>query len=487
MIPMDDLNRLLAYVRHELPADQTAILELRLANEPVLARQLMQIAIDEVTLSEWAEVESQLRQLQQAHRDKAASNTSSPGAPLGLAEGSEPSLGFVQNPPAVFPAAQGPGTFASHLWANRIVLGLLTGFVVLLGLGYWFWPAGNLGPGPIVAHVKALKNAIWSSETPLVSAGMGIPQGWQLALRSGSAEIVYPHGASIHLQGQTTLTLTDAMNSQLHGGQVTAYVPPAAVGYKIKTPSLEVIDKGTRFGVRLDETATTEVHVFDGIVEAQTTSQNSDQPSQPLLMTQAASFDSHGKLQNWIAPDYKRFASKNLAPGILSTNRHIRWLTEPPRSLEQGTMTADHHVFLLAEKQNVKLAGPLAATFQQPMNGTRSAYSKNIAMIPAGTKVDSYLLHYNADKNTQPVDGEVYFDKPILAIIARGDQLVWTDKILGLSSVAYEKDASKRGLKSAGGKISPDVLNITHPKRIGVRIESARGTVAELRVLVASP
>jgi hypothetical protein len=175
-----------------------------------------------------------------------------------------------------------------------------------------------------------------------------------------------------------------------------------------------------------------------------------------------------------------------LVPTIVRTSKNIRWTSRPPLSLAKAQLTSDDNMLLILERENITLRGPIAATFRQPIRGTRSAYDKNIAMLPEGLRVDSYLLHYNSAGRKKPVQGDIQFTRPIVAVIARGDQLIWTDHLLGRKEIAYEKDPKVRGLKGGSPETpAPDVLNMAHgPNSITLWCEAGRNTVAELRILV---
>ena len=51
-------------------------------------------------------------------------------------------------------------------------------------------------------------------------------------------------------------------------GKVTANVPPRAIGFRIDTPDMEVIDLGTEFALRVDPAGESRLHVLEGEVEA---------------------------------------------------------------------------------------------------------------------------------------------------------------------------------------------------------------------------
>lgn len=84
-----------------------------------------------------------------------------------------------------------------------------------------------------------------------------------LKLQSGSATIQFFSGASMILKGPTELSLTSAWEATCHEGTVRMKVPPAARGFKLHSPSTEIIDLGTEFGFQV-QNGEGHVEVFDG-------------------------------------------------------------------------------------------------------------------------------------------------------------------------------------------------------------------------------
>src|SRR5262249_47859889 len=50
-------------------------------------------------------------------------------------------------------------------------------------------------------------------------------------------------------------------------GKLRATVPPQVEGFTVSTPKLELVDRGTEFGVQVEAGDRTEVHVFQGKLE----------------------------------------------------------------------------------------------------------------------------------------------------------------------------------------------------------------------------
>ncbi len=92
-------------------------------------------------------------------------------------------------------------------------------------------------------------------------------------LHEGFAKLTFKQGAEIILQAPCALNLRSKNDMILLHGMVTAQVPAQAYGFTIKTPQSTVTDFGTEFGVQVQDSDTSEVHVFDGQVRVKTASQ----------------------------------------------------------------------------------------------------------------------------------------------------------------------------------------------------------------------
>ncbi len=91
--------------------------------------------------------------------------------------------------------------------------------------------------------------------------------GQSIRVSEGVVVVEFDCGAQITLQGPADMQVVSAERGFLRNGRLTAFVPPAAVGFEIQTPRGRVIDHGTQFGITVDEDGTSETHVFDGEVE----------------------------------------------------------------------------------------------------------------------------------------------------------------------------------------------------------------------------
>ena len=92
--------------------------------------------------------------------------------------------------------------------------------------------------------------------------GMGV-----LRLDVGIARLDFANGATVTLQGPAKFEILDTNQTRLNHGILTAHIPESAIGFEVLTPSVDVVDLGTAFGVAVGADGETDVCVFAGEVE----------------------------------------------------------------------------------------------------------------------------------------------------------------------------------------------------------------------------
>jgi hypothetical protein len=124
---------------------------------------------------------------------------------------------------------------------------------------------GLPGEGMEVATLVDSLNAKWMGTqgemthgTPIVSSNKS------LVLREGYAELLFTNQARITIEGPAEFQIPTDDQIKLNYGRVYAVVPREAIGFTIKTPSSQVIDLGTEFGVWTEPQGDTFHHVTKG-------------------------------------------------------------------------------------------------------------------------------------------------------------------------------------------------------------------------------
>lgn len=89
-----------------------------------------------------------------------------------------------------------------------------------------------------------------------------------LEFETGYLALEFYRGARMSVGGPAKLEFIDGQKVRCHYGKVRAQVPPVARGFTVLTPESRVVDLGTEFAVAVGRKGQTEIHVFDGEVEA---------------------------------------------------------------------------------------------------------------------------------------------------------------------------------------------------------------------------
>lgn len=119
-----------------------------------------------------------------------------------------------------------------------------------------------------IAVLRRVHNAQWGEGISALEPGTPLFAG-QFRLEQGVVELCFSSGVVAVLEGPARLELRDPLGGILHQGQIVLRVPPEATGFRLETRSARLIDQGTEFGVRVDETGVVDLQVYDGRVIAE--------------------------------------------------------------------------------------------------------------------------------------------------------------------------------------------------------------------------
>ncbi len=156
-----------------------------------------------------------------------------------------------------------PRTKCRQPLIRRWVLPLSAAAAAVLALGWFVHTPPTKVP---VATLVTAVDAQWTGKRDPAVHGF-TPGPWKL--ESGVAELRTSAGAIVTLQGPSEFIWRTAGLMELRSGLLQATVPPQASGFTVRTNAARIVDIGTRFGVRVDSTHPTEVHVFEGHVRAE--------------------------------------------------------------------------------------------------------------------------------------------------------------------------------------------------------------------------
>lgn len=169
----------------------------------------------------------------------------------------------------------------------------------------------------VYARVAQQTSAVWENRAYRVGDEV---RTRELILREGYAELSLSPGVRLILEAPLRMTIISPKRVLLQSGSLVAKVPKQATGFTVITPSSEVVDLGTEFGVAVDRRGASEVCVLKGEVKAR----GSDtQDFVKMVKDEACAFDPDRQMK-MIAGDPARFV--RALPGRSSSSpEFLHW------------------------------------------------------------------------------------------------------------------------------------------------------------------
>ncbi|HCR31360.1 MAG TPA: hypothetical protein DIV79_15245 [Opitutae bacterium] len=391
-------------------------------------------------------------------------------------------------------------------------------------IGFWRTMAAVATIAAIGAFTWSSKNAFFSDESPryeesayigLVTSlkgdasisehfvGKGLERG-PFKLDSGRAQVRLDNGVELSIKGPAEFDIFGLDHITLMTGRVTANVPPRAIGFRIDTPDMEVIDLGTEFALRVDPAGESRLHVLEGEVEARK-KMGVGLENVPMIIAKDSMHDLV-ESPSYLDCNYdpETFAPSPLKDRLIqATDGKLRSLQDSPKDLRHGRFKHDYLMIFpekqdfvlprevevnLSEPGSYRVLGPAAkemylkeATEKQRARETMVDVSMVQSVVPAGTRVTSYLVHFDAthrQNDTYRAKGRVRFSGRVLGVILHQESLSASDDLLGGVDTIYESKAGRR-MENDFIRISSDQRQIVMNFEIHGFIDQARIIVAE--------
>jgi hypothetical protein len=276
----------------------------------------------------------------------------------------------------------------------------------------------------------------------------------QYHLDHGVAQLQMGSGVSVLVSGPSTFQLPNPKSFNLLQGAVVANVPKAAIGFEVRTPSLKVVDLGTRFGVHVDEAGVTETRVFQGSVNCFSLKSGSTQGSpQRVTEGQAVKRSANGAITQSETESELLFGTCLMQEfGIRHLTGTLKYLSTMPSSVEPCEFTSNEHIYVFLERQSFSLPTDLNCNIPDQNRSEVLSESEpqgqfEPGVIKQGTKVDVYYIHHDIHCPGEPgyseqrqaffMKGGIRFKNRILGILPTDPLLLQTDQALGKPGVSY--------------------------------------------------
>lgn len=256
--------------------------------------------------------------------------------------------------------AGGSARTRTLVWSLALLVNCLLVFVLALfvspDLRHRVWPGirdvadGRSHGVSAVARLVAQSDCLWqqddySGATHRVAThrtGESLTAE-TLRLARGLAELEFADGARVVLRGPCEFELLTAGSCALRSGELVARVPRQAIGFRVQTPVLELLDLGTEFGVAVDEKNATEVIVFRGEVEVKPEARGNSSAPPAIRLTAGQSSRVSG--QGVVSRAYSVDAGKAGSANPLSSRLYELKSNRRPVLVSQGKpVTATDHL-----------------------------------------------------------------------------------------------------------------------------------------------
>jgi hypothetical protein len=367
-------------------------------------------------------------------------------------------------------------------WAPGLAAGLVaSALLALAGRALWGWETSR---DRFLAVVTNADGALWEGGDASVMIGSAIGPGL-LELCEGRVELELDNGVRLAVEGPARFELESLAHGILHQGSLAAMVPPQGVGFKIDTPTLSVVDLGTEFALRVAENGVSDVHVFEGEVEASMRNRPDGGDRRLLGSSATRRAKPSGSRLEAVDFDPAQFVTPpQVLAGVERVSGGVRVLANPPETVRPGTYQ-HNYMLLFQEQSGVELESVLPISFSGPgchqIRGPLAAAGPAASLRP-GSRIDSYFVHYDVRRGEKQsrVRSTVRFQRPILAVISGETLMTRTDDLLGSWCTRYAGPG--RGIKSP----NDDLVTISGDHRTLTLDWGFDGTADQIRVLVES-
>jgi ferric-dicitrate binding protein FerR (iron transport regulator) len=374
------------------------------------------------------------------------------------------------------------GTSRRNWKSATLALAACALFVV--GLSLWLHDGDEpitqqLIGGKSFVTIEQMVDAEWGSNANLNKGDRLAAQ--TLRLRRGILRLLFDDGVEVTLQGPAHYELVAPGDTKLMSGLLAATVPPGAKGFRVETPTAEVVVLGTAFGIALDDQGVANVSVFDGEVEVSSMGNGITKllkEGEAVRVTnnkeiEPARFDTSAYEKLW-----------PISSGIERSTGAFRFSPPWPRRLR--FVRSDDDIFVVPEGYVTTLVEPLRVNITSPGKYVR-AENLTPSEIPAGRPVRSFILHFhpNHDGDRQRFErttGSITFDRPVLGLIVLHKELAASaERFPGRKAGEF---LEHRQLELTGNRVG-DVITLSDNRRTVSLDVAAPGRFSDLvRVIV---
>jgi hypothetical protein len=264
-----------------------------------------------------------------------------------------------------------------------------------------------------VATLTRVTNVVWSQEDGWFEDLARLGPGDTLRFDSGEVELVFDTGVEVLVRGPADFEIKGPDRAFSRLGSIAARVGDSGKGFTIETPTAEVVDVGTEFGVEVQPTGSTAVAVFRGRVDLSVAGDaESERGSfRPLFQGEAVRVGLDGALQPMVAIASDRFPEPLRSRPSKSAAARVIAGVKDNRGDEQNAK------FYRIVRDGLREDSPAYVDRNHEWNGVDGSG------IPACVQGIEYIMPFNDDKFVKPLEVSVELLRPATLYVFFSDTL----------------------------------------------------------------
>lgn len=384
-----------------------------------------------------------------------------------------------------------PGLYSRYLTVAIVTMPLLAllAFAALFALQSEVWNKTTVfANSQRIAAVRRVSNgATWTIDE--TDQRMAVDEQQEINLTDGKLELILRNGTRVVADSPARFRMNNDLSLQLTSGLIRATVPKGISGFTVTTDSLVVEDLGTEFYVEA-KSAESLTYVSSGSCRVMNSGADGKDLSERTVNEGYCVLSD--ALLNLVALDAEQSLAvcETMIARILEFDSTIQsrsasvCLTNADgKTVDANFCSTNRLIYVIPERKRISLSEDLVLS-----DGTQAHSMK---VIPAGTLVDSYLVHY-AFGSPLPSDrspgispevqcaGTVTFSGSVAAVLSAEDDLRRTDVLFATCRFS----SPQRRVLEANDRVE---INATDERTVEMSFHCREGDYDQARIIVMSP
>jgi FecR protein len=261
------LELTLAYQRGDASAEERARLERLLLDNPQAISWYLRVVEDSLTLRASALAHEAQPHSRGGLGEEDGASAADAALNLARVESEENRRGRVSR----F-NSWGQGIWGQN-WKRWAAPTVAACFLLVATGTFWWFASSHSGADAGqrttsgAARVVNVSNVEWSSGAKTYDEWSFVEPGDTIQIERGLVNLFFDNGAEMLIEGPADVDFVSLKKVFARKGKLAARVSPSAIGFSIETPHANVIDRGTAFGLSVDEKDRTDVVVYEGMVD----------------------------------------------------------------------------------------------------------------------------------------------------------------------------------------------------------------------------